>query len=193
MTEQSGTRRHSSPRLAGHVLRRQRMEALGVKQEKSTGIFPNRQMEKKIEKEFGKLTVKDQAVLLMSRRKLLGWLAVVSTGAGGLSRRFGPGFVTKAQTLLRNFRLGRLQKELFRLGDNYETLVSRSNSLRRISLHQKMRDLKGAPLRESWGDVTESMRNLIPRMEKALRSIDRVKDQMRRIGGKDIRPWDWTK
>ena len=169
------------------------MEALGVKQEKSTGIFPNRQMEKKIEKEFGKLTVKDQAVLLMSRRKLLGWLAVVSTGAGGLSRRFGPGFVTKAQTLLRNFRLGRLQKELFRLGDNYETLVSRSNSLRRISLHQKMRDLKGAPLRESWGDVTESMRNLIPRMEKALRSIDRVKDQMRRIGGKDIRPWDWTK
>ena len=80
---------HSSikPQLAPRVQRRRRMEALGVKQEKSPGVFPNRQ----IEREFNKLTMKDQAVLLMSRRKLLGWLAVISTGAGGLGRRFGPG------------------------------------------------------------------------------------------------------
>ena len=115
MTEQSGTRRHSSPRLAGHVLRRQRMEALGVKQEKSTGIFPTRQMEKKIEKEFGKLTVKDQAVLLMSRRKLLGWLAVVSTGAGGLGRRFGPGVWARLGQAVTRFRIDRLARHIDKL------------------------------------------------------------------------------
>ena len=103
--------RGGPPSLAPHVLRRQRMEALGVKQEGAPGVFPNRQ----IEKEFEKLTMKDQAVLLMSRRKLLGWLAVVSTGAGGLGRRFGPGVWARLGQAVTRFRIDRLARHIDKL------------------------------------------------------------------------------
>jgi len=104
---------HSSikPQLAPRVQRRRRMEALGVKQEKSPGVFPNRQ----IEREFNKLTMKDQAVLLMSRRKLLGWLAVISTGAGGLGRRFGPGALSRLGQVFTKFRLNQIARAIDKL------------------------------------------------------------------------------
>ena len=85
------------------------MAALGVKQKKSPGVFPNRQtkVEKKVEKEFEKLTVKDQATLLMSRRNMLGWLGVITAGAGGLGRRYGPGLWARAGQLVTRLRLER--------------------------------------------------------------------------------------
>ena len=102
MTEGANQGKSSTkPGLAPSVQRRQRMEGLGVKEEKSPGIVPNRQ----VASEFKKLTMKEQAPVLMSRRNFNEWLAkltLLGGAAAAITRRIGPGAMQRIRWAMQN-------------------------------------------------------------------------------------------